>query len=81
MASDYDAPRRNDDEPGADPMEADGAEPRTSLREQPEQPRMAQVIPIPVRPGKASKTPSQGRQRRSVPTWDEIVFGARPESE
>ena len=44
--SDYDAPRRNDDEPGADPMEADGAEPRTSPREKPEQPRMAQVNPI-----------------------------------
>ena len=56
MATDYDAPRKNDDEPEADSIEENEA------------------------PGpKTPALPPRRHRRRPVPTWDEIVFGARPE--
>ncbi|WP_350259120.1 septation protein SepH [Scrofimicrobium sp. R131] len=76
--------RRGRRQPILDPVELE-EEPTSSLPyfstrvSTPESEEEAETLFTPPPPPTAPAAPKKKKQRRSVPSWDEIVFGARPD--
>ena len=72
-----DSPTSTEPDPGPDPGPADEALPDDDRAPRPE-PGSTPAKP-PVEPAKRSATKRGRKSRAQVPSWDEIVFGSRPE--